>query len=80
MDLKMALDGLTDDEFLEFLDGIGEDGFEFHAAALTRNGSGSLIMTVPQDIWKPAGVDHGDPGSVSMFHSEEHSMVVMRLG
>lgn len=54
--------------------------YDYYSAMLTRNGSTSLILTVPQEIWMEAGVDHADPGSVSLFHYLDSDVVVMAFG
>lgn len=52
----------------------------YKAGTLTRNGSNSLITTIPNEFWRDAGIDHEDPGSIGMYYLPEENVVVMDLG
>lgn len=82
--IELLLNELTVEQIIDLFrmeDRLEElNVFEYRSAKLTRNGSGSLILTCPNSIWKDAGVDHENPGSVSIYYSSEEKKAVMDLG
>lgn len=80
---ELLLEAYTVDQILEMLwaENEPEDGrFHFRSAKLTQNGSGSLILTLPNEFWKDADIDHEDPGSVGIYYSSDERKAVMDLG
>lgn len=52
----------------------------YKAGTLTKNGSNSLITTIPNEFWRDAGIEHESPGSIGMYYLPEENVVVMDLG
>lgn len=49
------------------------------SATLTRNGSNSLITTIPCEIWRHAGIDIDDPGSVRLDYDPDEKLLLIDL-